>query len=87
VSFPEHFDWEPPDPPVDEAVTVRCTNPECFMFEEYEDEPSREVFGGQWHPTTESEYQGVSPHGGMVDFYTDDAFTCPECGEEGEEVA
>lgn len=63
------MDIEPPDPPTDEHVTVRC--------EECEEE---------WHPEVEYEYQGEIPHGGMVAFYTDDAFDCPSCGKPGEEV-
>lgn len=79
--------WEPPDDPVDEGTTYRCTNPECFMFEEWNDPPSREQFGGQWHPTVESEWQGTPEMGAPVDVYTDDAFDCPECGKLGEETA
>lgn len=61
--------YEPPDPPVDESVKLRCAG--C---------------GEEWHPEVEWEYQGEVPHGGMVSFYTDDAFDCPSCGEEGEEI-
>jgi hypothetical protein len=63
------FDVEPPDPPVDEHVTVRC--------EECEE---------TWHPTVEYEWQGIPEMGGMVAFYTEDAFDCPSCGQAGEEV-
>lgn len=74
MSLPEHFDWEPPDPPVDESVAVRCVAPGC----------EQDV---TWHPEVMYEYQGEVPHGGATPFYTDDAFDCPECGAVGEEVA
>jgi hypothetical protein len=39
-----------------------------------------------WHPQTFTEYQGERPHGGLVQFYTDGAFECPECSREGVEI-
>jgi hypothetical protein len=62
------------EPRVDESVTLVCENPECFI----EGEP--------YHPVVFSEFCGEPGHGGMVDHYTLDAFDCPECGLEGEEV-
>lgn len=76
-------DWEPSDPQVDEAVQVRCVNPECWMYYD----PEKENCPGEtWHPRTFSEYQGVPPHGGIVEFHEDEAFDCAECGHEGEEI-
>lgn len=81
-----HFDMYYSDPPVDESVTLRCVNPECWMYEEYEEQPHRWANDGTWHPETFKEYQGEHPHGGYVDHYTLDAHDCPECGHDGEEV-
>lgn len=39
-----------------------------------------------WNPEVFFEYQGVTPHGGMVSFYTDDAFECGSCGKDCEDV-
>ena len=78
--------YEPPDPLVDEHTQLRCINPKCFMFEEFEDPESRACGGGTWHPEIEYEYQGEIPHGGMVSFYVEDSHDCPECGQPGEEV-
>ncbi len=63
------------DPQVDESVTLVCPNSECPVHKA----------GETWHPRTFTEYQGEYPMGGLVDFYSDDAFEC-ECGSEGEEV-
>jgi hypothetical protein len=81
--WPPHFDYEDPDPPVDEGTTLRCPNPECDLYYDPEDEGPR---GETWHPEIFFEYQGVVPHGGIVSFHEDDAFDCDECGTEGVEV-
>lgn len=80
MSYPEHYDWEPPDPPVDESVALRCPNAECPMFYDPEVE---EHAGETWHPEIFSEWQGTRQMGGTVDFYADDSHACPECLTEG----
>lgn len=72
------------DEQADESVTLRCVNPKCRMY--WHERDVATPVGETWHPRTFTEYQGVEPHGGYVDFYEDDAFDCPECGQEGEEV-
>jgi hypothetical protein len=78
--------WEPPDPPEDTSTTIRCTNQNCFMYFDPEEATRHTRHGATWHPTTFTEYQGVEPHGGPVQFHEDDAFNCPACGEEGREL-
>jgi hypothetical protein len=80
MSYPEHYEWEPPDPPVDDSVQLRCVNPECEMYSEHV------LWAEKWHPETYFEYQGEYPHGGVVWVYTDDSHDCPECHTPGEEV-
>lgn len=74
--------YEPPDSPMDESVTLRCPNPECWMYFD----PEGPEIGETWHPTTFSEYQGAPPHGGMVSFYDEDSWLCEECVTEGVEL-
>lgn len=44
MSWPEHFDWEPPDVPVDASVTYRCDD--C-------DEEWHPELTGEWQGTAE----------------------------------
>jgi hypothetical protein len=68
----------------DESVKLRCTNPACAGYT-HDDEDALE-FRIWWHPATYTEYQGVFPHGGRVQVYTDGAFECQECQQEGVEI-
>ena len=62
------------DPPLDESVTLRCEDDGC------------PAGGETFHPELEHEYQGDYPHGGVVAFYVEGAFDCPECGKLGKEI-
>lgn len=83
--LPEHWNPEPPDPPVDESVRFYCTNTGGCL-EAHSTAAEAIKAGDAWHPEITSEWQGTAEQGGFVGFYTDDGWQCPGCGAEGVEI-